>query len=211
MKNKSEPRLPKHLLDVTVSPSTVRLCRTDEMSVAVHYVALLSMRGSGIDGISQTSSENLVEFEDGQLPSTFQDAVAAARQLGIRYLWIDSLCIIQGNQDDFMEEVGNMESIFSNAYCVLSASSAPSITDGFLTPRRQRGVVSVKAADGVPIFVCELIDNFHGDVDGSLLSSRGWAFQERILSRRMIFFTSTQMYWQCGEEIRCETLTKMSK
>jgi hypothetical protein len=104
-----------------------------------------------------------------------------------------------------------MEGIFSHAYCVLSASSALGVSDGFLAPRKQRGVVPLKTADGPPVFVCELIDNFERDVEGSRLSSRGWALQERVLSRRMIFFTSTQMYWQCGEGIRCETLTKLSK
>ncbi|KAH7310900.1 heterokaryon incompatibility protein-domain-containing protein [Stachybotrys elegans] len=38
----------------------------------------------------------------------------------------------------------------------------------------------------------------------SLLSNRGWVFQERILATRMIHFTRWEAVWECGTEIRCE-------
>ena len=110
-----------------------------------------------------------------------------------------------------MEESGQIEKIFSNAYCVLAASSALDVTEGFITPRRQRLAVPLEDFNGMPISACELIDDFQRDVDASPLSSRGWAFQERVLARRIIFFTSTQMYWQCGEGIHCESLMKLHK
>jgi hypothetical protein len=43
------------------------------------------------------------------------------------------------------------------------------------------------------------------------LNKRGWVFQERALSRRTMYFTKTQVYWECGKGVQCETLTKMSK
>jgi hypothetical protein len=61
------------------------------------------------------------------------------------------------------------------------------------------------------IYACIDIDDFHKDVELSRLNTRGWVLQERALSRRTIFFTSTQVYWECGAGIHCETLTRLEK
>jgi hypothetical protein len=60
-------------------------------------------------------------------------------------------------------------------------------------------------------YICEAIDDFAHDVESSSLSKRGWVYQERALSRRTIHFAGTQVYWECGQGIRCETMTKMFK
>ena len=185
------------------------------MTPTERYVALSYLWGSSSYGISRTVRANLDKLERGigiqELDRTFRDAVIVTHQLGIRYLWIDALCIVQDNREDFMKEVRDMDRIFSNAYCTIAASSAPDIADGFLTPQRSRAVVPMKEVDGTPISVCELIDDFQQDVDGAPLSRRGWVLQERALSRRTIFFTPAQTYWQCGDGIRCGTLTKLSQ
>jgi hypothetical protein len=61
----------------------------------------------------------------------------------------------------------------------------------------------------VQYFLCDAIDNFDLDVDQGELNKRGWVLQERALSRRTIYFTEKQTYWECGGGVRCETLTKM--
>lgn len=218
--NSKAPRLlPKRLLNVGSGDSpNIRLQSTESMETDLRYMALSFFWGSNsqsdMDGgltlpHNLKDHEHLIHFE--RLPRTCQDAVVTVRRLGIEYLWIDSLCIVQGPGGDFQEEAQNMESIFRNASCILAACSSSGISEGFLNPRPQREAVALKSPAGDPIFVCKFIDDFAGDVDSSLLYSRGWAFQERILARRTIFFTSTQMYWQCGEGIRCETLTRLSK
>jgi hypothetical protein len=63
----------------------------------------------------------------------------------------------------------------------------------------------------VTYYVCEAIDDFHCDVDQSELNKRGWVLQERALSRRTVYFTEKQSYWECGGGVRCETMTKMKK
>ncbi len=60
-------------------------------------------------------------------------------------------------------------------------------------------------------FVCETIDDFFRDVEQSELNQRGWVLQERALSRRTIYFTERQSYWECGGGVRCETMTRMKK
>lgn len=146
-----------------------------------------------------------------KLLATFQDAVEMCRALSIRYIWIDSICIIQGEHGDFEQESQRMEEVFSSAYCVLAASSATCQTDGFLKPREKREYLTVVRDGSLPLYICQSIDDFELHVIDGSLNKRGWVFQERELARRTIYFTSKQTYWECGEGVRCETLTKMYK
>ncbi|KAF2183605.1 HET-domain-containing protein, partial [Zopfia rhizophila CBS 207.26] len=145
-----------------------------------------------------TTPENVSErhqrFSMDVLPQTFKDAVKVTRELGKRFLWIDSLCIIQDDPKDWDDESKRMEAVFANAYCTIAASSAADSTVGFLKRLQSNA---------------EPIDDFHHDVEESVLSKRGWVLQERALSRRTIHFTETQSYWECGDGVRCESLTHM--
>ncbi|KAK3380589.1 hypothetical protein B0T24DRAFT_571473 [Lasiosphaeria ovina] len=161
-----------------------------------------------------TDVQNLEQHKQGillsRLPATFQDAIHTTRALRIRYLWIDSICIIQGPGGDFDVQANQMETVFSSAYCVLAASRAHNQVDGFLLPRRQRDYVALAEADGSPFYICENIDDFSTDVLNGHLNKRGWVLQEHALARRTVFFTQGQTYYECGDGVRCETLTKMS-
>jgi hypothetical protein len=151
-----------------------------------------------------------VDFD--ALPATFQHAVMTTRAMGLRYVWIDSLCIIQGPDGDFEKEAGNMERIFSSAYCVIAACSARGQNDGFLKRHRQDREFLTFEREGLsPLYICSFVDDFNRDVLNSDLNHRGWVLQERALARRTVYFTDTQMYWECGEGVRCQSLTKMNK
>lgn len=146
------------------------------------------------------------------LPLSFQDAVTVTRGLKIRYLWIDSLCIIQDNKDDWDREAARMQHVFSNATCMIAASSASSSSEGFLRLERSaRPWVTMRSPSGALLYLCKSIDNFHRDVEDAVLNKRGWVLQERALARRSIHFTSTQVYMECGKGVHCETLTKLVK
>lgn len=161
-----------------------------------------------------TVKGNKSTYEKGisyqSLPLTFKDAVTATRALGVSYLWIDSLCIIQDDDDDWLKEAGRMEDVFSSAYVTIAATSATSSTDGFLGNRGTRPCVTFQTPDG-PVYLSQAIDDFRTDVEKGILNTRGWVFQERALSRRIIHFTSTQIYWECGDGIHCETLAQLRK
>jgi hypothetical protein len=164
----------------------------------------LSGKGRDIDTFKKA-----IPYED--LPKTFKDAVKCTRAMGIRYLWIDSICIIQGKDGDFNSEAKNMESVFSGADCVLASSRAKSQHHGFLDTRPQRKFLKLQRPGEKPFYVCEHIDNFNKDVLESALNTRGWVLQERALARRTIYFTEQQTYFECGNGIRCETLGRMHK
>ncbi|CAN9298774.1 unnamed protein product [Alternaria alternata] len=162
-----------------------------------------------------TYKQNITQRKAGiafdALPRTFRDAVTVTQGLSVRYIWIDSLCIIQDDENDWQSEASKMEQVFSAAYCTIGASAAKSSLQGFLTERIPRSVVKVPVDVSKAMYACLSIDDFHNDVELSPLNSRGWVLQERALSRRTIFFTSTQVYWECGAGIHCETLAVLKK
>ncbi|OLN81982.1 Interleukin-1 receptor-associated kinase 4 [Colletotrichum chlorophyti] len=148
-----------------------------------------------------------IDFD--RLPKTFKDAIVVTRGLGIDYIWIDTLCIIQDDKKDWENESTKMEEVFSAAYCTISAASAKSSLDGFLSDRQPRPCVQLRMKNSRDLYVCSYIDDFHQDVELAEINRRGWVLQERALSRRSIYYTPNQVYWECGEGIRCETLGRL--
>lgn len=165
----------------------------------------------------QTTSQNLSAHHESidirTLPQTFQDAISVTRALKQPYLWVDSLCIIQGLDGDFDVESKTMEDIYNGAYCVLAACCATDQNSGFLLPREPRQYVTLDTQHQSygAIHVCQMIDRFDEHVLGGDLNKRGWVLQEHALARRTIFFTKFQTYWECGHGIRCETMANLKK
>lgn len=162
-----------------------------------------------------TTNDNINDHMSGMdlrdLPATFRDAVITTRRLHIRYLWIDSICIIQKDEEDWKQEAERMEYVFSSAYCVIAASSSTGTQDGFLKDHPARDFVVVSTGSEPPLYVCDFIDDFDQQVLQAGLNKRGWVLQERALARRTIHFAAHQTYWECGNGVRCETFTKMTK
>lgn len=214
---KRQGSLPTRLIDVgeRKDPKTLRLHHTMQGDVG-QYTALSHRWGNPEEHRKFCTYRSTIEefkqnIDYDDLPRTFQDAVTTARKLGIRYIWIDSLCIIQDDPADWEAESKRMEDVFSSAYCTIVASCAKGTTDGFLKSRPTRQYVTVNIDREAPLYICEAIDDFHHDVEEGELNKRGWVLQERALSHRSIYFTENQSYWECGEGVRCETLTKMRK
>lgn len=206
--------MPTRLIDVgTSSEPNLRLIETANMAYN-KYIALSHCWGDIRKHLRLcTYRSNIEEFkrniEVAQLPQNFKDMVIITRALNIRYVWIDSICIIQEDTDDWEIEAGNMENVFSAAYCTIAADSAESSLVGFLHERKPRPCVAVQYQ--TTHYFCKTIDDFHHDVEKSILNTRGWVLQERALSRRTIHFSANQVYFECGQGVRCETLTKLRK
>jgi hypothetical protein len=156
-------------------------------------------------------SARLNGFSLSELPKTFRDAVRVTRELGIEYLWIDSLCIIQWNADDWKREAGRMEDVFASACCTIAATSAVDSNAGFLARSRSAEYVRVQDAIGRQVCICTHMDDFEKDVEQARLNKRAWVMQERVLAKRTIHFSANQTYWECGEGVHCENLTKMQR
>lgn len=150
--------------------------------------------------------DRLQGFSYDELPKTFQDAVQVTRALQKQYLWIDALCIIQGDGGDWGTQAKTMADIFTCAYCTIAASSARGWGDGFLNSQSDRPDIGAPSAPSIPTCECD----FNKDVDEGALMDRAWVLQERVLSRRIIHFTTAHTYCECGDGVLCEQLTKLS-
>lgn len=104
------------------------------MEEGARYIALSHCWGE--QPLLTTTADNEIERREGiqwdLLPLTFQHAVQICAGLGIEYLWIDSLCILQGNEDDWVQESEKMASIYANSWLTIAAAAATNSTHGCL-------------------------------------------------------------------------------
>jgi len=152
----------------------VELGKTEE---ELPYVALSHRWGGKESCIAKKSNIESLKSEGvpfAQLPKTFQDAVTVTQNLGYSNLWIDSLCIIQGDKEDWKAEAPRMAVVYGNAVCTLAAVDA-SDNDGGFSPSN-------------------VDDNVRGG-----LNRRGWVLQERMISPRTLSFSADSMAWECRE------------
>lgn len=158
------------------------------------------------------------------MPQNFQDAVILTRALGLRYVWIDSLCIIQDSMEDWEYEGSQMDKVYKNAWVTVAATSASTSEDGFLSyPLRSRMLElqlepKTGCEEGNPpktpqanyrsIFVryMENLDfsRFQSDVEMTTWSSRGWTLQERHLAKRVLHFSRSQIFFECKDSYKSE-------
>ncbi|KAJ5745270.1 HET-domain-containing protein [Penicillium odoratum] len=144
------------------------------------------------------------------LPKTFQDAVVFTRKLGYRFLWIDSLCIIQDDSEDWLREAGRMASIYENAVLTLAAASSQD-TKGGLFRESTPGVALGHSNQGKiqpalrrfsnPAFFeygrLQPVRERSRSEEISPLMKRAWIYQERMLSGRVLFFTPLELVFEC--------------
>ncbi|KAF5687193.1 hypothetical protein FDENT_5517 [Fusarium denticulatum] len=147
------------------------------------------------------------------LPKIFRDAVLVSRYLGIPYLWIDSLCIIQGDTEDWARESSRMLSVYSNAYLVIAANHAGDSAGGCFSIRPSRVSADLELA-GVGLVHAQLGANsdevlYHNaEFPDEPLTKRAWAVQERSLAARTIHYNTGQMYFECRHGIVSEDGSK---
>lgn len=208
-------RLPTRVLKLQDDASKVTVCPGDgELG---NYAALSHCWGS-----SQPLTLNSATFDElhqgvlvNKLPQSFQDAIWVAHQLGIPYLWIDSLCIVQDDPGDWARESSKMSEVYGNAHLTIAAARAKDSYAGFLGPREMPGAMLSLRTDSVSgeAFALPLSRDFvkqsvsQAGMGDEPLSNRAWALQERYLSAQTLHFTRTQIYFDpgwcsCSEDAR---------
>lgn len=178
------------------------------------YIALSHCWGK--EPVLRTTQANFsqlcsrIDFSD--LPLTFRHAVRCTQALGIAYLWIDSLCIIQDNLRDWDVESAKMTSIYHDAYLVIAAGASTSDHGGLFYQRPDliRGK-ALESKDGSGVFdlivqgeVPHAVGLFPSAMVGSPITSRAWCMQELILARRSISFFKEELVWECHSCLDCE-------
>ncbi|CCM06808.1 uncharacterized protein FIBRA_09109 [Fibroporia radiculosa] len=209
-----DPWIPTRLLDVGSSESEedTRLVITNNLSPYTLYMTLSHCWGSA--QIVQLRTATLDSMQDriplSSLPQTFRDAIFVVKQFEIRYLWIDSLCIIQDSMDDWQHEAARMAFVYKNSYCNVAATGSSNSHGGCFAlrlPSIVRPCLVEATWDGGVTGSVRVIDlgMWTDGVSGAPLNKRAWVVQERLLAPRVLHFSTRQIFWECFELDACET------
>lgn len=202
------PVLPTRVIDVGPSDGSMSPRLWQTKGASGHYTALSYCWGtsSKSDRSYLTTTETLEKHLDdipwNLLPRTLQDAIMLTRAVGIRYLWVDSLCIIQDSVHDWEKESASMGTVYSQARLVIAATIGANAKAGLFLP--QEYMYHPRQPS-----LC--FGRFPPDVglgrDALPLFKRGWTAQEWILARRVVFWTHERMCWRC----RCQCVWEDGK
>ncbi|KAF2099169.1 HET-domain-containing protein [Rhizodiscina lignyota] len=198
--------LPTRVLDLDSNNlnnlTNIKLLET--MGRSGSYAALSYCWGSSqFMTTSMNYSANCRQIKLEALAKSIRDAILFTKQLGIRYLWVDALCIIQDDSNDKYTEIGNMSGIYKNAAVTLSAARSRTCQDGFLHDNdlviswmKRAFKLSFRCPDGYldDIFLAEMRRE---SSPKEPIDFRAWTFQESLLSPRSIIFSSSQTLWRC--------------
>ncbi|KAF2100999.1 HET-domain-containing protein, partial [Rhizodiscina lignyota] len=172
------------------------------------WCALSSVWGG--DQPMKATKATMKDLEEGlpasRFPRTIQDAATVALSVGIPYMWIDSLCIIQDDPNDLALQLGDMPNIYHHALVTITASSARSVHKSFLHDRGHSYSTlppvalrykSSHGSDGRILFLEPQIQTDQREDFSEPIDERGWTYQERLLSPRALIYTRKQLIWSC--------------
>lgn len=181
---------------------------SDQPYVALSYCWGLKRQTTLLSSNKDAFSQSIMETE---LPQTIKDTLYVARSLGFSYVWVDALCIIQDDVGDWETEAAKMGQIYQNASLTLCASRASTVYEGFLGPREPLvvycGTITQSDQPEARVLLsCRGAKRSAMDqVEGEPVTARGWCLQERLMSRRIVYYSDHQMMWQCVQGAKQET------
>jgi Heterokaryon incompatibility protein (HET) len=178
-------------------------------SLERRYIALSYVWG-GVSTLRATTKNLDALQQSGALsagigmPRTVRDSMTLVRSLGERYLWVDCLCIIQDDEENKAFYVAQMDIVYHHAYLTIVAIGGPDANAGLPGIRPFTRAPPSFAEVGENVLVATA-PSLRGSVDTSRYDERGWTLQERILSRRCVYFSQQEVYFQCKSAVWHET------
>jgi hypothetical protein len=236
-KNSRQSGYPARLIHITEkeklgNPDHVALRLVDVKMSCPQYATLSHCWGTTITDEHKTMVGNLADRKKSitwsKLPPNSRDGIEIACRLGISFIWIDALCIIQDSDEDWASESVKMGYIYENSYLTIAAGLGADSFSGCYNKQSSIHIdysssyggrngdrlieitsrVGRSAGEQSTIsFLCELNRTNPTPLLLSPLARRGWVFQERVLSPRTVHFTPQQVIWECRENYRMEDLT----
>ncbi|KAH8589131.1 heterokaryon incompatibility protein-domain-containing protein [Bisporella sp. PMI_857] len=180
----------------------VKLVNSDSLGGGDQRYATVSHRwcDKNVPMLKTTKASKNWHYSTGigkeSMPGVLLDAIKVTRTLGLRYLWMDTLCLIQGDDDDKEEEFPKMGAYYANAYFTISASSSADTRESFLQPRDEcYEPASFQFGEDEDSFVHVRCWGAEGH-----LVERGWIWQESALSTRVLNFAPSELIWECKSQ-----------
>lgn len=211
-----EHNLPSRVLSITESIHGISVSLAESQGLSGRYCALSHCWGPEDKRPLRTNRSNyqghLASIPWDDLPPLFQDAITLTKSIGISYLWIDSLCILQDDRQDWLEESKKMALVYHRATLVIAAVDSEDSTQRLSKAQRPEPLVL-----RVPYSVHEMPVQGSYNIAPSIfmkkgvqgpLRERAWAFQEFYLARRKVLFTSEGLGWAC---VDCQAQERAAK
>lgn len=155
---------------------------------------------SNVDSLTQ-------RIDRSKLPQTVEDAIKSVRRLGLRFLWIDALCIMQDSPSDMDLEIVKMGKYYKDSHVTIAAASASTSSRGFLERRPEEDLpfstIRYPCPDGATGYI-NVLRTTHYKSEYEPLNTRGRALQEFALSTRVLTYGSGQLYWWCHNGYKCD-------
>ncbi|KAK0672314.1 heterokaryon incompatibility protein-domain-containing protein [Cercophora samala] len=212
-----KPFIPTRLVRVGSVHDLPCLVETTEDMKTDDYIALSYCWG--LSQVLTTTKDTLQSRLGGtaweDIPKTLREAIEFVQSLGLSYIWIDALCIIQDDNLDWEREAAQMKNIYENALFTLSATSAPDVNTGCFLARSNRDMELQSAKPEHTYYARRVITDTHKTLfsygDNTVQAThkypaltRGWIYQERLLSKRILYCAVDELIWECQTSIRCE-------
>lgn len=138
-----------------------------------------------------------------KLPQVAKDAIRVKRELGMRYLWIDALCILQDDGSDLDYQCTQIDNIYGNAYVTICSASSANCEEGFVFKKDKTPAIRMRPIhpDVNPTLFAIYLPFFHHyapeDINKAEWHARGWTFQERMGSSRIVTFGQQNLHFAC--------------
>jgi hypothetical protein len=180
--------------------------------INIQYATLSHCWGNS--HVLRLTSTTLQSLQEGiaisELGQTFQDAIFAARSLGIQFIWIDSLCILQDSREDWQREAPHMSSVYRYAILNIAASIAADNKAGCF-PNRNTSLIKPCTIQTAWVDCQNENYNLYHDsfwryaFKDMPLMKRAWVVQELLLAPRILHLTGKQLFWECYDLEACES------
>lgn len=181
----------------------------------LEYATLSHCWGSALP--LRTTKETLAQFAEEIpqeiLPKTFADAIQIARDLEIPHIWIDALCIVQEDEEEWQSEAGHMDGIYRGSQLTISAVQSSDSSGGCFSSKNdglREGEMLFRTPSNDVGDLGLLVRVYRGDIrkraiDDTALSRRGWTLQEQLLSPRLVSCMQPEVHWNCrgGHRTEC--------
>ena len=183
---------------------TPTACRYIALSYVWGNVKAFQTTRSNVATLYQMNSLDEVSKD---IPTTIVDAIDFVAKIGERYLWVDSLCIVQDDSREKHSQIANMDAIYGNALLTIDAAAGQDANAGLPGVRpfsRQVEQLIVEYQPGRRLMATQPI--LTGVADNSYWNTRAWTYQERFLSKRSLIFTENCTFFQCQRILWCEDI-----
>jgi hypothetical protein len=204
--NRTHITPPSRLTVIDVKSKCVAEWRQGEPYLILSYVWGLTVNFElRLENRDELFQPNSLKHRWEEIPQTIRDAILLTAELGFQYLWVDSLCIVQDDEENKLNDINQMDSIYSCASIAIVAADGSAASHGLRgTGESPRCTTPQKLMNIAPRHQVSVHYTRKPDISQKVYFERGWTYQEFQLSPRLLIFLDDKVFWKCRTHERSE-------